>query len=213
MKANKRMSSVLLAAATILITATGALQLFAQNGGTKTSPGNNSSNSKEWSVQVDQVDPGDSGLSSSFQLAIYESLLHELDKTKEFKQVFREGDRNANAVPDLLILKTSVQKYTPGSETKRAVTTFGGATKLTVRTQLCTPDGRVIWEHVVDGNVRFMGGNLRATHNLARNVAKTIKESSVPGPSHAAPVQGGQGSVVSRERAPSVPQHPGASQG
>ena len=27
------------------------------------------------------------------------------------------------------------------------------------------------------GNVRFFGSNLRATHNLARNIAKVIKES------------------------------------
>jgi hypothetical protein len=30
----------------------------------------------------------------------------------------------------------------------------------------------------VQGNVRFFGSNLRATHNLARNVAKVIKKSA-----------------------------------
>ncbi|HMK29024.1 MAG TPA: hypothetical protein VK473_05010 [Terriglobales bacterium] len=213
MKANKRLSSVLLAAAMMLITITGAVQLFAQNGAMNTSPGSNRSNSTQWSVQVDQVDPGDVDLASSFQLAIYESLVDELSKAKQFKQVFRDSDRNANDVPDLLILKTSVQKYTPGSETRRAVTTIAGETKLTVRTQLCTRDGRVILEHVVDGNVRFIGSNLRATHNLARNVAKSIKDSPVPGPSHAVPVQGSQGSAVSKKRAPSVRPHAGALQG
>jgi hypothetical protein len=75
-----------------------------------------------------------------------------------------------------------VQKYTPGSETRRAVTTVSGATKLNVRSQLSTPDGKVVLERVVDGNVRFFGGNLRATHNLARNVAETIKKSDLAAP-------------------------------
>jgi len=61
-----------------------------------------------------------------------------------------------------------------------------GATKLTVRSQLCERDGHVILERTVDGKVRFMGSNLRATHNLARNVAKGIKQSSLPEPLHSA---------------------------
>jgi hypothetical protein len=57
-----------------------------------------------------------------------------------------------------------------------------GATKLKVRSQLCTREGQVVVERVVDGNVRFFGGNLRATHNLARNVAKAIQQSTLPEP-------------------------------
>jgi hypothetical protein len=45
---------------------------------------------------------------------------------------------------------------------------------------LVTREGRVVQEHVVDGNVRFIGGNLRATHNLAHNVAATLKKSTLP---------------------------------
>jgi hypothetical protein len=117
----------------------------------------------------------------AFRIAIYENLLVELAKTKQFKQVFRSGDRNASG-PEILILKTTVQKYTPGSETRRAVTTVSGATKLNVRSQLCTRDGQVVVERVVDGNVRFFGGNLRATHNLARNVAQALEKSDLPAP-------------------------------
>jgi hypothetical protein len=132
-----------------------------------------------WSVQVDKVDPGDVEIEPAFRVAIYESLLDELAKTQQFKQVFRSGDRNAGG-SGLLILKTTVQKYTPGSETRRAVTTVSGATKLNVRSQLCTPDGKVVVERVVNGNVRFFGGNLRATHNLARNVAEAMKKADLP---------------------------------
>ncbi len=136
---------------------------------------------QSWSVQVDKVDPGDVNIEPAFRVAIYENLLVELAKTKQFKQVFRDGDRNASG-PQVLILKTTVQKYTPGSETRRAVTTVSGATKLNVRSQLSTPEGQVVLERVVDGNVRFFGGNLRATHNLARNVAETLKKSELPAP-------------------------------
>ena len=139
-----------------------------------------SGGAQPWSVQVDRVDPGHVGLEPSFGAAIYENLLEELAKTEQFKQLFRSRDRNANGVPGLLILKTTVQKYAPGSETRRAVTTVDGATKLSVRIQLITREGHVVLEDVVDGNVRFIGDNLRATHNLAHNVAVALKRSTLP---------------------------------
>lgn len=187
MKTSKRISSVLVALVIVMITAAHPPQLPAQTAADQSTPGRKSSSAAQWSLQVDRVDPGDVNLASSFQIAIYESLLDELSKTKRFKQVLRDGDRNASDVSDLLILKTTVQKYTPGSETRRAVTTVSGATKLTVRSQLCNRDGQIILERTVNGNVRFLGSNLRAIHNLARNVAKTIKQSSLPEPSLTAP--------------------------
>jgi hypothetical protein len=192
MKTNRRVSSVLLAVVIVILTVTHPSQLPAQTAAAKSSGGRNSSTAAQWSVQVDRVNPGDVNLASSFQIAIYENLLDELSKTKRFKQVLRDGDRSASDTSDLLILKTAVQKYTPGSETRRAVTTVSGATKLTVRSQLCTPDGQIILERTVDGNVRFLGSNLRATHNLARNVAKAIKQSSLPEPPLPPPAQGAQ---------------------
>ena len=132
-----------------------------------------------WSIQVEQVNPGGVDLPDSFQIAIYENLVDELNKTKQFQQVFREGHYSASETPNLLVLKTTVEKYAPGSETRRAVTTVSGATKLTVRSQLLTREGKILLERTVDGNVRFFGSDLRATHNLAANIAKTIKESSL----------------------------------
>jgi hypothetical protein len=145
------------------------------------SSGGNGSSATRWSVQVAEVDHGNMDLAYSFQIAIYENLVEELNKTKQFKQVFRDGDLKASEVPTLLVLKTTVEKYTPGSETRRAVTTVSGATKLTVRCQLLTRAGKVVLERTVNGDVRFFGSNLRATHNLAHNIAKTIKQSSWSG--------------------------------
>jgi len=143
------------------------------------SSGGSSGSGTQWSVQVERIDPGHLDLAHSFQVAIYENLLEELNKTKRFKYVLREGDSKASEISDLLILKTTVVKYTPGSETQRAVTTVSGATKLTVRNQLVTREGRIVLESTVNGSVRFFGSNLRATHNLARNIAKAIKQSNV----------------------------------
>lgn len=190
MKANKR-SLLLLAVTLLTMTVAHLPQLSAQMAAPKPFA-ERDNNGSMWSVQVKKVDPGDVNLEPAFQIAIYESLLDELSKTKRFRQVLRDGDHNARGIPDLLILKTTVQEYTPGSETRRAVTTVSGATKLTVSSELCTPDGQVILEHTVNGNVRFLGSNLRATHNLAHSVAKIITQSSLPEPSDSAPVQNGQ---------------------
>jgi len=142
-----------------------------------------------WGVQVNKVDAGNIPIGPAFTAAIYENLLDELRKSKQFKEVFRSGDRNANGLPDLLILKTTVQAYTAGSETRRAVTTVSGATKLKVRSQLLTREGQMIMERTLDGNVRFFGGNLRATHNLARNVATAVEQSKLPEPTPSVPEQ------------------------
>jgi hypothetical protein len=166
-------------------------RLPGQTAAAKSSGGDGTSDTR-WSVQVDQVDPGNLDLAYSFQIAIYENLLEELKKTKQFQQVFRDGDLKAKDVPDLLVLKTTVQKYTPGSETRRAVTTVSGATKLTVRSQLLTREGKVVLQRNVNGNVRFFGSNLRATHNLARNIAKTMKQTSWSGSGQPTPILTGQ---------------------
>ena len=198
MKINKRVLWIALAVVMVAITLVRPAQFVAQTEAAKSF--SESSGSTLWSVQVNKVDPGDEVLASSFQIAIYENLLDELGKTQRFKQIFRDGDRNANDVSDLLVLKTTVEKYTAGSETRRAVTTVSGATKLTVRSQLCTRDGHIILEKTVNGDVRFFGSNLRATQNLARNVAKTIKQSSLP-----EPVQSAQRRVGSSLSQPGMP--------
>lgn len=136
--------------------------------------------SQPWSVQVDAVQAGDIALPADFRMAIYEELVNELVKNKQFDKVYRDGDRNAESAPNLLILKTTMRKFSQGNETQRAVTTVSGWTKLNVRSQLFTRDGKLVLEYFVDGSVRFMGSNLHATHILAHNVAVTLKRSTLP---------------------------------
>jgi hypothetical protein len=178
MKTNKRSAWIIAVAASVTIVVAFSGRLHGQTADVKSSDASNGPG-KEWTVQVERIDPGHLDLTPSFRVAIYENLLQELNKTKRFKQVLREGDSKASELPNLLILKTTVVKYTRGSETQRAVTTVSGATMLTVQSQLSTRDGKIVLERTVNGNVRFFGSNLRATHNLARNIAKVIKQSNV----------------------------------
>ena len=146
---------------------------------TKSAP-EESMEGQKWSVQVDRVDPGGTTIDPCFSDAVYENLLRELAKSKQFKGVFRSGDRTANDVSGVLVLKTIVERYSPGSETRRAVTTVSGATKLKVRIQLVTRDGHVVLERTVKGDVRFIGDNLKVTNKVASNTAKILKRSTLP---------------------------------
>ena len=179
MKPSKRSSSSLRVTASVLLITFALLVTREARAAEKPSTANGSN---PWSIQVIKVDPAGVELSEAFQIAIYENLLEELNKTKRFQQVLRDGNRKAADLPDLLILKTTVEKYSAGSETKRAVTTVAGATKLTVHTQLSTRDGKTVLDRSINGNVRFIGGNLRATHNLAHNIANAVKDSTLPDP-------------------------------
>src|ERR1700692_1977903 len=84
----------------------------------------------QWRVEINQIDAGNSNIAPEFKISIYENLVTELTKAKQFTAVLRGGDSSANGVSNLLILKTTVESYAPGSETRRDVTTVTGATKL-----------------------------------------------------------------------------------
>jgi hypothetical protein len=164
------------------------------------SPAAAEKNAQQWSLRVDKVDAGDVSPDPSFESALHKNLMRELARTKRFKQVLLSGDRNANEVPELLILKTTVQEYAPGGETRGTAlddagllgdvgglflrlcgrTTVSGATQLNARIQLYTREGHLVLNRVVEGDVGFTGDNSRATHNLAHNVAVTLKRSTLP---------------------------------
>lgn len=189
MKTSKRKSWFIWVATIVVIAVPG--QVLSQTAAVRSST-KNSGSVTHWSVQVDRVDPGDRDVPQAFQVAIYENLVQELNKTKQFTQILREGDRKASDIPNLLVLKTTLVKYTPGSETRRAVTTVSGATKLMVRSQLLTREGEIVVDRTVNGNVRFFGSNLRATHNLARNIAKAIRKSPWLRSEHPSAILSGQ---------------------
>jgi hypothetical protein len=131
---------------------------------------------KPSAIRIEQVDAGDVLIPMEFRVAIYESLLDRVRQTAKFKQVYRAGDRQADSVQDLVTLKTKIEKFQEGSQTKREVTTVSGATKVDVSATVVAKDGRVLLEQNLTGKVRFFGENLGATNDLAKRIAKLLRE-------------------------------------
>ena len=131
-----------------------------------------------WALQVEPVSAEEGKLPPDFAMAIYEKLIQEISKTNRFQQVFRSGDRRATDVPNLLILTTTLEKFERGSQTKRAVTTVAGATKVSVHAQLATRDSQIKMDKTAQGTVRLFGENLKATSALAKNIANLVSQSS-----------------------------------
>lgn len=131
-----------------------------------------------WAVQVEPVSAEEGQLPPDFAMAIYERLVEEIGKTGKFQQVFRSGDRRATDVPNLLILTTKLEKFERGSQTKRAVTTVAGATKVTVVVQLASRDEHIKVSKKAEGTVRLFGENIKATQILAKNIANLINQSA-----------------------------------
>jgi uncharacterized protein DUF4410 len=127
-------------------------------------------------IEVEMIQPGEINLPAEFQVALYENLVQQLQKEGGFSQVYRDGDRNATDVSDLVILHTSVTGFKKGSELERNVTTVGGATSITVHCRFTDKEGKVLLERDIDGKVRFFGDNLKATNDFAKKVAKVASE-------------------------------------
>lgn len=122
-------------------------------------------------IQSDEV-----SLPAEFQVALYENPIHQLAK-QGFQHVNRDGDRNAMGITDLVVLDSAVQGFNAGSERARQVTTVSGATSITVHCQFSRLDGTSLLERVVNGKVRFFGGNLKATYDFAKKAARAAHES------------------------------------
>ena len=129
-----------------------------------------------WAIQVEPVSAEEGKLPPDFAMAIYEKLIEDIARTNKFQQVFRSGDRRASEVPNLLILTTKLEKFERGSQTKRAVTTVGGATKISLRAQLATRDSQIKMDKTAQGTVRLFGENLKASQDLAKNIANMITQ-------------------------------------
>ena len=125
-------------------------------------------------VQIEPVKSNKVAMSPEFRIAIYENLVEEVTKASGFQHVYRSGDRRAADTPDLLILRTKVEDFKRGSEKTREVTTVAGWTHIKADVQLVTRDGHILMDRQVEGKVRLFGGNLKATHDLAKKVAKKI---------------------------------------
>jgi len=111
-----------------------------------------------------------------FRVATYEHVIEQLEKTKKFQKIYRDGDRTADSVPDLVIMKLIPSSFKQGSQKQREVTTIKGATSIKLNVQFTKKDGTVLLEKEVEGKVRFYGENLAATKDFAKKVATVVKD-------------------------------------
>jgi hypothetical protein len=133
-------------------------------------------------IQVEMIQSDEVSLPSEFQIALYENLIHQLEK-RGFQHVYRDGDRNAMSSSDLVVLHSTVRRFKEGSERARQVTTVAGATSITVHCQFSSPDGTSLLERDVNGKVWFFGENLKATYDFAKKAARVAHE-NISSPDH-----------------------------
>jgi hypothetical protein len=126
------------------------------------------------SIQILMVQSDEVKLPIAFQLALYENLIEQVQKSNKFQHVYRDGDTAAAGAADLVILHSNVYGFKQGSEEKRQVTTVAGATQIKVHCLFTDKSGKSELAQDVTGNVRFIGGNLRATFDFAKKVTQLI---------------------------------------
>jgi hypothetical protein len=131
---------------------------------------------KASAIQVEMIQSDEIRLPAEFQIALYENLIHQIEKQGKFQHVYRDGDHNATTVADLVVLHGTVRGFKAGSERARQVTTVAGATSINVHCQFTNPDGKSLLERDINGKVRFFGGNLKATYDFAKKTAHVTHE-------------------------------------
>jgi hypothetical protein len=126
-------------------------------------------------IQIDVVNVGDVSIPAEFRYAIYERLIEQVRESGIFKTVYRSGDKAAASVPDLVTLKTSVDAFDEGSQTKRELApVVAGSTKVDVTAQVIDKDGKAVLDQKLTGKVRIFGENLGATNDLAKRITKLL---------------------------------------
>ena len=131
--------------------------------------------SKVSAIQVEMIQSEEIKLPAEFKIALYENLIRQLGK-EGLSQVYRDGDTRSGGMADLVVLHSTVSKFNEGSERARQVTTFAGATSITIHCRFTKPDGEVLLERDVNGKVRFFGGNLKATYDFAKKAARLTSQ-------------------------------------
>jgi hypothetical protein len=131
------------------------------------------------SIQVQQIQSEDVKLPAEFQLALYENVIEQLDKTKRFQHVYRDGEASAMSAPDLVTLHCTVTGFKQGSAMARQVTSVSGATTINVHMQFTDKDGKSLFENDAKGSVKFFGENLRATYDFGKKVGGVVRQNFV----------------------------------
>jgi len=128
-------------------------------------------------IEIMMIESGEIPLPAEFQISLYENLVEQMRKKGGFQRVYRDGERDSATAPDLVILRSTVRGFKKGSEMARQVTTVSGATAITVHCAFTDKEGRLLLARDIKGNVRFFGGNLRATYDFAKKAANVAHQS------------------------------------
>jgi hypothetical protein len=131
-------------------------------------------------IKVAMIQTDDIKLPAEFQVSLYENLIEQLQQKSGLQHIYREGDRNADRVPDLVILHSTVQAFKQGSEEERNVTTVAGATSIKIHCVFTDKGGKSLAEGDITGKVWFLGGNLRATFDFAKKAADLTHQRFAP---------------------------------
>jgi len=137
--------------------------------------GHPSAKIKAAAVQVDMIQDDEIQLPAEFKVALYENLVRQLEK-RGFSPVYRDGDRRAPGVADLVVLHSTVLGFKAGSERARQVTTVSGATSIKIHCRFTRLDGTNLFEQDIEGKVRFWGANLKATYDFAKKAAQVTSQ-------------------------------------
>ena len=134
------------------------------------------SKTKVAAIEVLPIVSDEIKLPAEFRVALYENLIEQLQAGGAFQHVYREGDRNVQDAGDLVVIHSTVRGFKKGSERARQVTTVAGATSIKIHCDFTDKNGKSLLEQDIEGKVRFLGGNLRATYDFAKKVAKVARE-------------------------------------
>lgn len=168
---------------TLYVTAVSILLLSVFAGATNAQAQTAATSAKKASaIQVLMIRSDEIKLPAEFQISLYENLIQQLEKKGGFQHVYREGDHNADAVADLVVLHSTVRGFKKGSEMARNVTTVAGKTSIDIHCQFTDKDGKSVLERDLNGKVRFLGGNLRATLDFAKKGAKLAHDNFAANP-------------------------------
>jgi hypothetical protein len=139
-------------------------------------PGKHMEKMKASALEVEMIQSDDISVPAAFQVAIYENLIQQLGKKASFLHVYRDGDRDAANIQNLVVLDTTVSGFRKGSEKMRQVTTVAGATSITIHCRFVSADGKVLLEKDLSGKVRFFGDNLKATYDFAKKASALVSD-------------------------------------
>jgi hypothetical protein len=132
-------------------------------------------------IQIAMVDAGGIQIPAEFRFAMYEQLVDRVSKSGAFQKVYRIGDHASDGVPDLVTLHTTVAGFKEGNQTVRELTTVLGGTSVDILASVTARDGHELMSRKITGRVRFFGENLGVTNDLAKKIAKPVREAFLAG--------------------------------